>query len=256
MDQNDLNDQVNLAEPQVAANVLDEPDQPGNSNEPGAITSTNDSRMTNETKNEPVSALPNETVEEESDPEEEDDTADATDADQTVRVSAPTTTQNGSNSSANTADIQVDDRSVLEKQPYDFDQCTIQIAIQLLASDGDPNGRMVVVGVRSHLDTPILRIMRFNEVGPLPPIINTLLDELKSELPSRAQAAVLRFEQKQAERAKRTTSVTATKTASRGKKNKVTTLATSPTASATVIDNRPRPEVQVTTSPQQQMGLF
>ena len=83
-----------------------------------------------------------------------------------------------------------DDRCEIAKQPYDFDHCTIQIAIQLLPDDGDSNGRMVVVGTRSHLDAPILRFIRLNELGVLPPIVNTLLDQLKSELPSREQLAL------------------------------------------------------------------
>lgn len=89
---------------------------------------------------------------------------------------------------------ETDDRSEIEKQPYDFDRCTIQIAIQLLPDDGDANGRMVVVGVRSHLDAPILRLVRWNELGALPPFVTTLLDELKADLPKREQAAREAFE--------------------------------------------------------------
>ena len=150
---------------------------------------------------------------------------------------------------------ETDERSDLEKQPYDFDHCTVQIAIQLLPDDGDPNGRKAVVGVRSHLDVPILRLVRLNEIGPLPPLVATLLDELKAELPAREQAAREAFEKKKEEKAKRKSAVTASKT-SRGKKTKAT-LSTAPASSnATTPDPRPRPEVQATTASQQQMGLF
>ncbi len=149
-----------------------------------------------------------------------------------------------------------DERSEIEKQPYDFDHCTVQIAIQLLPHDGDANGRMVVVGVRSHLDTPILRLVRLNELGPLPPLVNELLDALKAELPAREQAAREAFEKKKEEKAKRKAGITASKTA-RGKKTKATAMATAPASSdANATDNRPRPEVKVTNAPQQQMGLF
>lgn len=153
---------------------------------------------------------------------------------------------------SNTA-ADADERSAIEKQPYDFDHCTVQIAIQLLPSDGDANGRMVVVGVRSHLDAPILRVTRSNELGVLPPLVTALLDELKAELPKREQAAREAVEKKKAEQAQRKSIVTASKTA-RGKKGKAT-LASAASAAITT-DNRPRPEVQVTTAPQQQRGLF
>jgi len=149
-----------------------------------------------------------------------------------------------------------DERCEIAKQPYNFDHCTVQIAIQLLPDDGDPNGRMVVVGTRSHLDAPILRFIRLNELGALPPIVNALLDQLKNELPARDQAAREAYEKKKEEQAKRKATVNAPKTSARGKKSKATALATTPNANTTVIDNRPRPEVQVTITPQQQMGLF
>jgi len=157
-------------------------------------------------------------------------------------------------SAQSTADADADDRCDIQKQPYDFDHCTVQIAIQLLPDDGDVNGRMVVVGVRSHLDTPILRFVRVNELGTLPPIVNALLDELKAELPAREQTAREAYEKKKEEKAKRQATVTASKIA-RGKKTKAT-LSTAPASPNATTDNRPRPEVQPTTAPQQQMGLF
>ena len=257
MAQDDLNNQTNLANPQVATEVLDEPSQPANSNEPVADSVGEVSPSANETESETTSALANETLEDESNSEEEDDAAEVAEPDHTTKSpSDSSATPAVSIPSANTADAQADDRSTLERQPYAFDHCTVQIAIQLLADDGDPNGRMVVVGVRSHLDAPILRVVRWNEIGPLPPIVNTLLDELKAELPAREQAAREQFEKKQAEKAKRQSTVAPSKTSARGKKSKATTLATSPTANAAVIDNRPRPEVDVTSASQRQMGLF
>ncbi|MBI5031614.1 MAG: hypothetical protein HZB51_13885 [Chloroflexi bacterium] len=115
---------------------------------------------------------------------------------------------------------------------------------------------MVVVGTRSHLDAPILRFIRLNELGALPPIVNALLDQLKSELPIREQAAHEAYEKKKEEQAKRKATVNAPKTSARGKKSKAAALVTTPNANTTVIDNRPRPEVQVTITPQQQMGMF
>ena len=190
----------------------------------------------------------------ETDPEEDDETTEtgSPPQDDTANVVPSTSATAPAQSTAN---VEADERSDLEKQPYDFDHCTVQIAIQHLPDDGDPNGRKVVVGVRSHLDAPILRLVRLNEIGPLPPLIATLLDALKAELPAREQAAREAYEKKKEEKAKRKSVVTASKT-SRGKKTKAT-LSTAPTSSnASTIDTRPRPEVQATTAPQQQMGLF
>ena len=192
--------------------------------------------------------------------EEKGDSEDAT-RDETTETESPSQDDTADNvpSSSSTPSVQskddadVDDRCEIAKQPYDFDHCTVQIAIQLLPDDGDANGRIVVVGVRSHLDTPILRLVRLNELGSLPPPVNELLDALKAELPAREQAAHEAFEKK---KANRKAVVTVSKTTTRGKKNKAVTLATSPTSNASANDNRPRPEVQVTATPQQQMGLF
>lgn len=174
-----------------------------------------------------------------------------------ISTSSEPDSQNTATSSApsTSKESDTDERSGIEKQPYEFDRCTIQIAIQLLPDDGDANGRRIIVGVRSHLDAPILKVVRLNELGVLPPIVNELLDALKAELPTREQAAREAFEKKKEEKAKRKATVTASKT-SRGKKSKATGLSTAPGSDATVADNRPRPEVKVTTSPQQQMGLF
>jgi hypothetical protein len=194
-------------------------------------------------------------AEEDADPEDalrdeatETETSSPSDAANPVSPSTDTTP------TPSTTDTDADDRCPIEKQPYDFDHCTVQIAIQLLPDDGDANSRMVVVGVRSHLDAPILRVTRLNELGALPPLVTALLDELKAELPKREQAAREAIEKKKAEQAQRKSIVTA-KTA-RGKKGKASPATVAASSNATVPDNRPRPEVQVTTAPQQQRGLF
>ena len=192
--------------------------------------------------------------------EEEEETEDASPNEPAETVtsspgdSSESTTPSSATLTSANSEADKDERSELAKQPYDFDHCTVQIAIQLLPDDGDVNGRMVVVGVRSHLDTPILRFVRVNELGTLPPIVNALLDELKAELPAREQTAREAYEKKKEEKAKRQATVTASKTA-RGKKTKAT-LSTAPASPNATTDNRPRPEVQPTTAPQQQMGLF
>jgi hypothetical protein len=186
--------------------------------------------------------------------EESEDVGDAANPSEPASdASADATSQ--ANAPTDKSEEETDDRSEIEKQQYDFDHCTVQVALQLLPDDGDANGRMVVVGVRSHLDAPILRVTRLNELGALPPLVTALLNELKADLPNREQAARQAIAKKKEESARRKSVVTASRTP-RGKKNaKATTLPTASIANAPT-DNRPRPEVTVPTNPQQQMGLF
>ncbi len=79
-------------------------------------------------------------------------------------------------------------REAKVEEPYDFDRCTIQIGLQLLPDDGDPAGRPVVVGVRNHADAPIVTLTRLATLGPLPQVVNNLLDQLRADLPMRQQA--------------------------------------------------------------------
>ena len=84
--------------------------------------------------------------------------------------------------------------------PYEFDQCTVAIQIVLLPNDGDAHGREVVIGVRTHQDTPIIRVFRLDQV-PLGAPITNLLEELRAQLPSRAMEKIER-ETKEAKKRK------------------------------------------------------
>jgi hypothetical protein len=75
--------------------------------------------------------------------------------------------------------------------PYEFDKCTVAIQIVLLPTDGDPHGREVVIGVRTHQDAPIIRVFRMDQV-PLQVPITDLLEELKAQLPGRAMEKIQR----------------------------------------------------------------
>lgn len=85
--------------------------------------------------------------------------------------------------------------------PYEFEQCTIAVQIVLLPHDGDTHGREVMIGVRNHQDTPIIRIFRMDEIQ-LPEAVTGLLDELRSQLPMRAMEKIQR-ETKEKEAKKR-----------------------------------------------------
>jgi hypothetical protein len=152
-------------------------------------------------------------------------------------------------------------QTVPRRQPTLLEHCTVQIAIQLLPDDGDANGRRVVVGVRSHLDAPLLRFIRLNELGPLPPSVNALVDQLKAEFPAREQAALAALAKKKEEEVKRRADLEARRvnaTPRDKKRAKANARSTAPTSTIAVIavDDRPRPQVTVPTNTQQQLGLF
>ncbi len=157
------------------------------------------------------------------------------------------------------SDDDKDERCELEKQPYKFEQCTVQIAIQLLPDDGREGGRPVIVGVRSHLDAPIVRAITLNNLGALPPIVVELLDELRCELPKRDLHAREAFEQKRLQKMKRKAQLAASTAHATERANKAAkrkSLSDAPTATTPGTDIRPRPDVKVPTSTQRQIGLF
>jgi hypothetical protein len=79
--------------------------------------------------------------------------------------------------------------NVVEEDVYEFDKCLITLAIGLMPDDGDPNGRLVMLGVRNHQDEPILSTCRLNDLMPLPDPIQQLIEQLKEQLPARSEKA-------------------------------------------------------------------
>jgi hypothetical protein len=45
--------------------------------------------------------------------------------------------------------------NVVEEDVYEFDKCLITVAMGLMPDDGNPNGRLVMLGVRNHQDEPV-----------------------------------------------------------------------------------------------------
>ena len=79
--------------------------------------------------------------------------------------------------------------NVVEEDVYEFDKCLITVAMGLMPDDGDPNGRLVMLGVRNHQDEPILSTCRLNNLMPLPDPIQQLIEQLKEQLPARSEKA-------------------------------------------------------------------
>lgn len=75
------------------------------------------------------------------------------------------------------------------EDPYDMCRCTLTLVLQLLPEDGSPQGRQVLIGVSNPTDPPIMEALRQNELGPLPPALDNLLEQLAARLPELKQAA-------------------------------------------------------------------
>ncbi len=75
-----------------------------------------------------------------------------------------------------------DDKKLYD-EPYHFEQCTIQVSLQILPR-GEGTDRQVVIGVRNHQDAPIVRTASLSTLT-LPAILSEMLTQLESEMPTR-----------------------------------------------------------------------
>jgi hypothetical protein len=80
------------------------------------------------------------------------------------------------------------EREPFANEPYTFELCTITLTLQFWPEDGHPQGRLVLVSVRNHRDSPLITVARATELGPLPPRAAELLERLRAELPERERA--------------------------------------------------------------------
>jgi hypothetical protein len=102
--------------------------------------------------------------------------------------------------------------NVVEEDVYEFDKCLITVAMGLLPDDGDPSGRLVMLGVRNHQDEPILSTCRLNDLMPLPDPIQQLLEQLKEQLPARSEKATAKKAKAKQDEEKRKTAGSKIKT--------------------------------------------
>jgi len=121
----------------------------------------------------------------------EDGGEESTDEENEENASGGETPAAASGTASNTASQPAPQKpvNVVEEDVYDFEKCLISVAIGLLPDDGDPNGRLVMLGVRNHQDEPILATCRLNDLMPLPDPIQQLLEQLKEQLPARSEKA-------------------------------------------------------------------
>ncbi len=76
-------------------------------------------------------------------------------------------------------------QSQQQEEPYNFEQCTIELHLTFKPDDGHPDGRIVIISASSHGDFPIGEKIRESALGELPPPVQTLLKELVADFPNR-----------------------------------------------------------------------
>jgi hypothetical protein len=84
-----------------------------------------------------------------------------------------------------------------EDEAYVPGQCTVSIVLTLQPNDGHPDGRQVLIGVRSHDEEPLIGASRLNNL-PLPGEIVGLLERYELNLPALGQARAERETQEKA----------------------------------------------------------
>ena len=85
------------------------------------------------------------------------------------------------------------------EEPYNFEQCTIELHLTFKPDDGHPDGRIVIISASSHDDFPIGEKIRASALGELPPPVQTLFKELVADFPNRQarrQMAYIRTQKK------------------------------------------------------------
>lgn len=86
----------------------------------------------------------------------------------------------------------------IDDEPYDFEKSTLLVGMQLMPVDGHEAGREIALTITTHRDIPILKLLRLKDIEPLPPWLQSLLDEMKEQMPVYAEQAEQRKEEEKA----------------------------------------------------------
>jgi hypothetical protein len=72
-------------------------------------------------------------------------------------------------------------------EPYEIGQCTVTLAVTIRPDDGHPDGPQVVIGVRSHDESPLLCVRRLNTLA-LAPELREMIHQYEATLAERGAA--------------------------------------------------------------------
>lgn len=92
----------------------------------------------------------------------------------------------------------------LEQDSNDFQRATISIVMTLLPTDRHPDGRLTLIGVRSHNLPPQLTTARFNDLLPLPESLSQALSRWEETFSAALTARKTQRDAKAAEQQART----------------------------------------------------
>lgn len=93
--------------------------------------------------------------------------------------------------------------SALERDHPSFSRATISVIIQLLPEDGDVEGRLALIAVKSHNLPALMATQRLGTLGPFPSPITTLLQQWDTALPEAlSQRALARAQEQERQRLK------------------------------------------------------
>ena len=73
-------------------------------------------------------------------------------------------------------------------EPFVAGQCAVTLALTIQPDDGHAEGRLVVIGAKSHNEAPIFASARLNALA-LPPVLADLLEQYEASLPERGAKA-------------------------------------------------------------------
>ncbi len=132
-------------------------------------------------------ALPEEDAEpgaDESEPDVDPDSPEAEDA-----AEDETTAATGAKTSVARKPIKVSTRISYDvaAEPYVKGKCTVTLALTIRPDDGHPDGPQVVIGVRSHDESPLLSVKRLNALA-LPPELLEMVHQYEATLAERGAA--------------------------------------------------------------------
>lgn len=113
---------------------------------------------------------------------------------------APATAEETREAAEEDEDVDSDDPVIsLERDATEFDKATITVVLQLLPHDGHADGRLVLLGVKSHNLPPLTSTRRLAQISPLPEELTHLLTRWEQHY---REALTARTQQRAADKAK------------------------------------------------------
>lgn len=157
--------------------------------------------MTTTTLDEPLTQTSYETAEPLTNTQDSEASPNTAVPSDTASAEAPTPSAEADSPAAPTSSDDDDEDPVLslERDATDFEKATITVVLQLLPEDGHDEGRLVLLGVKSHNLPPLTITRRYAQLSPLPEELAQLLTKWESHY---REALAARTSKRAADKAK------------------------------------------------------